>query len=231
MQKRCPFCHQDISVVLFDAHVAEHTRLREDGQMTDHVTVAPEERFQGDLAGVPQWYRHQKCGAVTGMPEEIIRSYLADPFLYNDSTFCTGCGNYPHQSEFVWVETGENLHAYNRRLRLEYVQRNRLDPNGFVWKDGFPERRKRKVGGLIAVAGCLAAVVVLGGLLIVAAAAAVAILRRPAPAPPAFAPPAPPAFANDPAFPGPGFDAQRDMQRQMDEMRRQHEEMIKSLRQ
>jgi hypothetical protein len=199
--------------------------------MADHVTVAPEERFQGDLTGVPQWYRHQKCGEVTGMPEEIIRSYLADPFLYNDYTFCTGCGNYPHQSECVWVDTGENLHDYNRRLRLEYVERNKLSPNDFVWKNGFPERRKRKIGGLIAVAGCLVAVVVLGGLLIVAASAAVAILRRPAPAAPAFAPPAPPAFANDPAFPQPAFDAQRDIERQMEDMRRQHEEMMKSLRQ
>jgi hypothetical protein len=228
MNKRCPFCHQDVPLPLFNAHVAEHTRLREDGQMTDHVTVAPDERFQGELQGVPHWYRHQKCGAVTGMPEEIIRSYLADPFLYNDYTFCTGCGKYPHQSEFFWVDTGENLHDYNRRLRKEYIQRNKLDPNDFVWKNGVPERRKRKLSGLILAAGCLVAVVVMAGLLIVVASTAVALLRRPAPAAPA--PPAAPSFPNNPSFPNPAFDAQRDMQRQMEDMRRQHEEMMRSLR-
>jgi hypothetical protein len=221
MEKRCPFCHQNVSLALFNAHVAEHTRLGEDGQMNDHITVAPEERFQGDLQSVPQWYRHQKCGEVTGMPEEIIRSYLADPFLYNDHTFCTGCGNYPHQSEFYWVDTGENLHDYNRRLRKEYIQRNNLDPNDFVWKDGVPERRKRKLGVLVMAAGCLVAMVVMAGVLIVAAAGVAFLLKQPAPAAPAMAPPAPPRFVHE--FPQPAFQAPPDLQQQIEDMRRRHE--------
>jgi hypothetical protein len=49
--------------------------------MKDHVTVHPTGRFKGSLRGVPQVYRHPKCGVATKMPEEIIRSYLVNPFL------------------------------------------------------------------------------------------------------------------------------------------------------
>jgi hypothetical protein len=254
MDKRCPFCHQNIPVFQFDAHVAQHTKLRDDGQMTDHVTVAPEDRFQGNLEQVPQWYCHERCGAVTGMPEEIIRSYLADPFLYNDYTFCTGCQKYPHQSEFHWVETGENLHAYNRRLRMEYIQRHGLDPKDFVWVKGTPERRKRKWSGVVLLVGCLAVAVVALGLFGVAAAGAALFRKASAPSP-AFAPPTAPTFTVDPnysttpfagdsGFPNSAFDTQQqiddihrriqqqqeDIRRQHEQIRQQHEEMMKSLR-
>jgi hypothetical protein len=189
------------------------------------------------------------------MPEEIIRSYLADPFLYNDYTFCTGCGNYPHQSEFHWADTGENLHAYNRRLRIEYIQRNNLNPNDFVWKNGAPERRKRKLGGIILAGGCLAVLVVAVGLIGVVAAGAAALFRPASgPAPGFVSPPAPtfgadPGFAGSPlgggsAFPDPAAQArqrmeearreieqrQQDLRRQHEEFLRQHEEMHQRLR-
>lgn len=51
------------------------------------------------------------------MQEKIIRSCLKDPFMYGDSTFCTGCGRHRPDREFIWRETGENLHAYMERLR------------------------------------------------------------------------------------------------------------------
>ena len=62
--------------------------------MNDHVTNAPDERYRGSLDGVPRTYRHSRCGGGTGMPEEIIRSYLANPLLYNDRSFCCRCGDY-----------------------------------------------------------------------------------------------------------------------------------------
>jgi hypothetical protein len=251
MNKRCPFCHQDVPVAVFNAHVAEHTKLREDGQMTDHVTKAPEDQFQGDLADVPRWYRHDKCGAVTGMPEEIIRSYLADPFLYSDYTFCTGCGNYPHQSEFHWVESGENLQSYNRRLRIEFLQRNNLNPRDFVWENGAPVRRKRKFGALMWLAGCLVTAVVLVGCVSVAAVTAVALFRKSAPSQPRFSPMDSPTFGSSPLIPSPTFEPsphtsfappqpiedfrqrieqqQEDIRRRHEEMRRQHEEIMERM--
>ena len=238
MNQRCPFCHEDVPPLQYKAHLAQHTKLRDDGQMTDHVTVAPAERYQGDLKGVPMWYRHEKCGAVTGMPEEIIRSYLADPFLYSDYSFCTGCGKYPHVSEFQWVDTGENLHAYNRRLRVEYIERNKLNPDDFVWKNGAPERRKRKMSGLMVAAGCLAALVVTGGLFTVAAAGAGALLLRGAgnnaapnarmmPGPPDVRPPS--FDAHDHALRN-MEDARRRMNAQQDEMRRRMEQQQEEMR-
>jgi hypothetical protein len=40
------------------------------------------------------------------MPEEIIRSYLANPFLYGGGSFCWGCNDYVQEAELFWTETG-----------------------------------------------------------------------------------------------------------------------------
>jgi hypothetical protein len=115
---RCPFCHEFIDEAAFPAHADRHLKTRPDGQQTDYATLPPEDREQGDLAGVPRVYVHRRCGAATGMPEEIIRSYLKNPFLYGaDETFCTGCRRHVPQRECVWIETGENLQTYMDGLR------------------------------------------------------------------------------------------------------------------
>jgi hypothetical protein len=57
------------------------------------------------------------------MPEEIVRSYLANPFLYASRTFCRGCGAYVRHSELEWTETGEQLNFYFERLRRTYMRR------------------------------------------------------------------------------------------------------------
>lgn len=120
---RCPFCHKLIFQWFYDRHEQEHTRRKPDGQMKDHVTNAPGDRYRGSLSGVPRTYRHPRCGRGTVMPEEIIRSYLANPLLYGDRSFCTGCNDYVDTSELSWVETGENMLAYTGQLRAEYLQR------------------------------------------------------------------------------------------------------------
>lgn len=123
----CPYCHEDVDETAFPAHEAAHLKARPDGQQTDYVTLPPAEREQGDLAGVPRAYAHRKCGAATGMPEEIIRSYLQNPWLYlADATFCTGCGKHVPFRECEWMETGEDLQTYMDRLRAE---RPDLRPN------------------------------------------------------------------------------------------------------
>jgi hypothetical protein len=117
-QVRCPYCHEYIDEAAFPAHEAEHRKARPDGQQTDYATLPEAEREQGDLTGVPKVYVHRKCGVATGMPEEIIRSYLKNPFMYMaDATFCCGCGKHVPFRECVWAETGEDLQSYTDKLR------------------------------------------------------------------------------------------------------------------
>jgi hypothetical protein len=117
-QIRCPYCHAYIDQAVFAAHEAQHRKLRSDGQQSEYATLPEAQRAQGDLTGVPRVYIHRACGAATGMPEEIIRSYLKNPYMYSsDRTFCTGCSRHVPFGECFWTETGENLQVYTDRLR------------------------------------------------------------------------------------------------------------------
>jgi hypothetical protein len=52
------------------------------------------------------------------MPDEIVRSYLKNPYMYMaDATFCCGCGKHVPFRECKWEETGENLQDYMDELR------------------------------------------------------------------------------------------------------------------
>jgi hypothetical protein len=119
---RCAFCHKPVFRLWYPWHRQQHTRPLKDGQMTDHVTVHPEGRYQGSLKKVPRVYLHRRCRGQTVMPEEIVRSYLVNPFLYNDYTFCCGCNDYIHHDELVWVETGQRLGEYFDELKEEYIE-------------------------------------------------------------------------------------------------------------
>jgi hypothetical protein len=119
---RCAFCHKLVFRPLYLFHRSRHTRRGADGQMAEHVTVHPSGRYRGSLRGIPQAYEHRRCGEVTGMPEEIVRSYLVNPFLYSGGSFCCGCNDYKPYEELFWVETGESLATYFRRLRDEYIR-------------------------------------------------------------------------------------------------------------
>lgn len=121
MDQRCPYCHEHIPAREFARHVADHETLRDDGQQTDHVTLPPEERAEGDLSDVPRVYHHARCGVQTVMPEEIVRSYLVNPFLYNGGTFCCGCNGYVTMAEVRWVETGQRLSDYFDDLQTEAI--------------------------------------------------------------------------------------------------------------
>ncbi|MDA1233143.1 MAG: hypothetical protein O2856_20455 [Planctomycetota bacterium] len=117
LARECPYCHEPIPCGQFDDHVKQHTALLPDGQMTNHQTLPEQFRTDDiDIKNEPQVYIHRKCGAATGMPTDIIPTYLVDPCFYNGYTFCAGCGNDFHQREFNWEDTQESLHAYNRRL-------------------------------------------------------------------------------------------------------------------
>lgn len=116
--KRCPYCHEHIDESEFVAHCAAHEKIRPDGQHEEYITLPPELRLNEMPIDEPQVYQHRKCGECTQMPEEIIRSYLVNPYLYlADRTFCTGCGVHVPARECVWTETGEDLQSHTDRLR------------------------------------------------------------------------------------------------------------------
>ena len=120
---RCQFCHVHVPSGQYDQHVQQHLALGPDGQQNEYATLPPEQRVVSpEFESAPRWYRHRKCGEVTGMPEEIIQTYLQDPWFYSDKTFCTGCGQHVPQSECVWEETGEDLQTYNDKLRAAKPQ-------------------------------------------------------------------------------------------------------------
>ena len=66
-------------------------------------------------------YRHAKCGVATEMPEDVVRSYLADPWLYNDWVWCCGCEDNIRQQDLVWADTGESLSDYFGKLKRRKV--------------------------------------------------------------------------------------------------------------
>ena len=124
---RCPYCHEWVKALGYPEHRKQHDGFRPDGQQTEYITLPPEDRDPRSLEGVPRVYYHSRCGSHTGMPEEIIRSYLQDPYLYyGDHSFCGGCHKHIPCRELVWVETGENMQAYNDRLRAAHPEKRPL---------------------------------------------------------------------------------------------------------
>ena len=125
---RCPYCHKLVFRFFYSGHEAKHTARRPDGQQNEYVTLHPTGRYEGSLTGVPQSYRHPKCGVVTRMPEEIIRSYLVNPFLYGAGSFCCGCGEHIPEQELFWYETGQNMAEYTHDLREAYIRKHGAPP-------------------------------------------------------------------------------------------------------
>lgn len=150
MTIRCPYCHEYIDDAEFREHEVAHLGRREDGQLSAYRTLPPEEQWSGSLEGVPRAYRHGKCGVATEMSEDLIRTYLADPFFYSNRTFCCGCGSHVRHRELTWVETGENVADYFRRLRAAVPL--------------FDARRWRVVGNYLVVAAVGAVILGLLGL-------------------------------------------------------------------
>ncbi|MFO0810009.1 MAG: hypothetical protein U0746_15415 [Gemmataceae bacterium] len=107
-------------------------------------TLPLEKRFAGPLDGVPRVYFNAAKNAATEMPEEVVRSYLADPWLYNDWVWCTGANDNVRQSDLVWADTGETLSDYFARLKAE---KPRPGPAG--WQAIVPPVVLTLIGGLV----------------------------------------------------------------------------------
>ncbi|MEZ6094874.1 MAG: magnesium transporter [Pirellulaceae bacterium] len=141
---RCHFCHEYVPKDDFLAHRRQHLGTAADGQNNAYMTLPPEERYDGELDGVPQSYVHSKCGVETVMPEEIIRTYLVDPFFYANRSFCTGCHKHVRNSELTWRETKQNVNEYFKQLKEKYPH---------------SDRKKLRVIWLVVQAGLIAALI------------------------------------------------------------------------
>lgn len=163
MHKLCPVCHTWMSTSIFQSHMAAHFKLPQSGPMP----------FQPQGMGLPQFgsqpivitsakeprtYVHPKCGSVTAIPDELLHSFARDPFLYNETSFCTGCGTYVSTGELFWQGTNESLLAAGYRQRAEFIQKNGLRAEDFVWDAQGPSRRKASSSG-----GWMVPLVALGG--------------------------------------------------------------------
>ena len=67
---------------------------------------------------IDAWWKE----TVMLMPEEIIRSYLVNPFLYGGGSFCCGCNDYVPEADLFWTETGQNMAEYNQDLKDAYLR-------------------------------------------------------------------------------------------------------------
>lgn len=115
---RCACCNQLVFLPLYWSHREQHAELQHDDCMTNGViNLQHQEAFNA----APKSYLHPHCSTSTAMPAEIIHSYLVNPFLYNESTFCCGCNDYVSQAELYWRETGQSLADYFQQLQYEYI--------------------------------------------------------------------------------------------------------------
>lgn len=69
----------------------------------------------------PREYVHHTCGYTTIMPDEVIQAYLADPYTFDNTTFCANCKRQVPDTECTWVESGEQLRSYMERLQRQHV--------------------------------------------------------------------------------------------------------------
>src|SRR5438093_4340016 len=75
----------------------------------------------------PRVYKHKKCGAKVRMSDDVVLTYLDDPFYYNEFTHCPRCGGDVPRSQCVWVETGQRMDEYFEDLQAEAIISGRLE--------------------------------------------------------------------------------------------------------
>lgn len=70
-----------------------------------------------DLKQRAPWvYEHKKCGTKTVIDVLEVKVLFEDPYQL-PYTFCAGCKKHYHDRQFFWVQSGENLFAFVKRLR------------------------------------------------------------------------------------------------------------------
>jgi hypothetical protein len=66
----------------------------------------------------PWVYEHQKCGTQTVIDALEMHALFIDPYQL-PYTYCAGCKRHFHDRQFVWVDSGENLYEYVKRIRAQ----------------------------------------------------------------------------------------------------------------
>lgn len=56
------------------------------------------------------------------MSDTVVRSFLADPFLYSTFSYCAGCNTYPDWTELFWTDTNESLYDFFVKLQNKAKQ-------------------------------------------------------------------------------------------------------------
>lgn len=94
------------------------------------------------------------------MPEEIVRSYLVNPYLYSNFTYCASCQEHVPYKECYWRETKENLQTYIDGLRAAKpdMNPNRIS-NAASAEHATPEKTNKQSEN---VAGIILGVLFLG---------------------------------------------------------------------
>jgi hypothetical protein len=141
----CPFCHKKVLRFFYAGYRAKHTAPLPDGQMKDHITVHSTGRYKGSLSGIPQVYRHPKCGVATKMPDGDYPQLSREPVPVRGGSFCCGCNDYVPEGELFWTETGQNMAEYNQDLKEAYRQvHGEPPPKPTAWspylRPGAPDR-------------------------------------------------------------------------------------------
>jgi hypothetical protein len=78
----------------------------------------PEDEIPEDT---PRVYKHKKCGCKVRMSDDVILTYLDDPFYYTEFTHCPRCGGDVPRRECVWVETRQRMDEYFEDLQAEAI--------------------------------------------------------------------------------------------------------------
>jgi hypothetical protein len=89
------------------------------------MSADPESDDHADDEGASEYtiesgraYQHAKCGNVTRVSGNDF-AFLCNPFALCTGTMCVACGAPDALNQFAWVDTGESLTDYRRRLRQE----------------------------------------------------------------------------------------------------------------
>ncbi|HZL90558.1 MAG TPA: hypothetical protein VFB96_19480 [Pirellulaceae bacterium] len=246
MFKVCPICQQQVPVYEWAVHEMQHRGPMQAAPLVQGHSGPAALPIQQAAAKAPRIYHHPRCGHATALPDAAVYAQLQDPFRSSDQAYCSGCKGYVHNSELFWEGTSESLLASDRRQKAEYIRAHALNPNDFVWDATGPVRRKSQTnwGMIVGVGiGGVALVLLLGvGLviaLVVNSVRSAAARREPfaAPAAPAGLPIVPQPVGGAPFGQANDFgdvrirqdDVFEQMRKQQEDIRKQHDQMIKDL--
>lgn len=75
-------------------------------QAPAYLVLSEQERREGFVRPVRREYRHDICGSVTTMSQEIAETYARQPHFYG-STYCVNCAKHRPvgpDGEFSWLD-------------------------------------------------------------------------------------------------------------------------------